>query len=160
MYSYNKLKSLKTKSLFKFFTKKDTFILIFSCLDFSDKNIKSFKTFLQKKNIKLYFVKTTLLKEVLSILPGFSNIKGLLNGPLYIGVSGVYTLDDFSLKLEKKHKAFIIGTLYKQVLYKGSFIEEISSLTQTSVFTNLFSVILQKQHTLQFLLTEHIKKIS
>ena len=158
MYSYNKLKSLKTESLLKFFTQKDTFIIIFSCFDFSDKNVKGFKLFLQKKNIKLYFIKTSLLKEALKFLPGFENIKGLLNGPIFIGVSGISNISDFSLIVEKKHKFYTLGVLYNQVLYKSSFIDYISSITIKSAFTSLISVLLQKQYTLQFLLTEHLKK--
>jgi hypothetical protein len=158
MYTYNKLKSLKTQSILNFFKQKDTFILIFSCFDFSDKNVKSFKLFLQKKNIKLYFIKTSHLKEVFKVLPGFHNIKGLLNGPIYIGISDVKSLSDFSLSIEKKQKFHILGVLYNQSLYKSSFVKYISSLTHLGVFSSLVSVLLQNQNTLQFLLTEHLKK--
>ena len=158
MYSYNKLKNLKTQSLLAYFTKKDTFVLIFSCLDFSDKNIKSFKQSLQKKNIKLYFIKTSLLKEALKVLPGFPNIKGLLNGSIYIGISSSKSLSDFSLSLEKKHKAYLLGVLYNQVLYNNSFVKKVSSLTETSVFSNMISVLLQKQNLLNLFLAEHAKK--
>ena len=159
MYRYNKLKNLKTKLLLSYFTQKDTFILIFSCLDFSDKNIKSFKQSLQKKNIKLYFIKTSLLKEALKVLPGFLNIEGLLNGPLYIGISNSKDLSDFSLSLEKKHKVYLLGALYNQILYKSSFVKHVSSLTEVSLFSSLISVLLEQQQTLRFLLTEHINKI-
>ena len=159
MYKYNQLKGLRTKSLSKGFTSKNTFILIFSCFDFSDKNVKAFKTLLQKKNIKLYSVKTSFLKKSLEVLPGFGRVKDFLNGPLYIGVtSDSMTIDDFSLVLEKKNKFHVLGLIYNGVLYSGSYLKKFTDFTQASVFNELISILIHKQFTLNFLLGEYLKK--
>jgi ribosomal protein L10 len=133
---------------------------LFSCLDLSNENLKSFKTFLEKRNIRLIFIKKSLLKKILEPLPGFHNIKGLLNGSILIGVPMVsQDIYEFTLSLEKKHKAVILGAFLNQVLYSNSFVNKLSKLNSKDIYSSLISVCLQKQLTLTSLLSIHTKKL-
>ena len=156
MYSnYRELKTLKSENLNKFFLKENSLVLIFSCLDLSNRNISDFKSFLLTKNIRLIFVKKTLLKKILKPFPGFSNVEKLLNGPLLIGIPNQEkNIYDFSLNLEKRHKVVILGAFLNNQLYSNSFVKKISDITPQKIYTSLISVCLQKQLLLTYLLSQ------
>lgn len=150
------IKVLKSSKLLHLFTKKNSTILFFSCLDLSNTNFKNFKKTLENNNISTFFIKKSILVKTLSQFPGFHNIKHLLNGPLLIGIKKTpNNIFDFSLKLEKKNKVVVLGCLFDQRLYGSEFVTKLSGLRRDSVNASLISTCLQKQYFLTFLLSKN-----
>jgi ribosomal protein L10 len=158
-YNNKSIKVLRTQKLLETFTKKNSFILFFSCLDLSNKNLKELKITLKNKDINLIFIKKNFLKKILEPITGFTKIKKVINGPILIGVlSSSKGLYDLSLNLEKKHKVLTLGCFYNQELYSNSFVDKISKLDKKNIYKELVSVCLQKQILLTFILKSRFEK--
>ena len=156
--SYKSYKKNKTEKTLKYFQERCNFILIFSSIDTSEKNLQSFKSTLKKNKIKLYSIKTSLLKKVLVTLPGFDKIESFLNGPLYIGVSSE-EIQNFSFKPDKKENFYLLGLFYNQELHLKSFASTISGFTKESLFNGLISSLVIKQSLLNLFLKHQITKL-